>query len=117
MRIEWRPVAQGMSLGEVRERVATGWIKVGRQAISQNQQLIVDPSSPIPPGGVIDVDIWMQMEPMVSVSTVVRVMIERYNAGDDGIALDNLSRALFGVGINIVEEQLGKALKGESAND
>ena len=106
MLIDFNPVQQGMSAQEVQQKLMTGWIKVGRQTIAQPQKLIVDPSSPMPPGGVIDVDVWMQPEPTVAVETVAREMVKRYESGDDGIALDNLARALFGVGINIVRQQL-----------
>ena len=106
MLIDFNPVQQGMSAQEVQQKLMTGWIKVGRQTIAQPQKLIVDPSSPMPPGGVIDVDVWMMPEPMVSVEVVARMMVERYEAGDDGIALDNLARALFRVGINVLKKNI-----------
>ena len=58
------PVNQGMTREELAQRLQSGWVLVGRQAANVAQG-IIDPSKPMPPSGVVDVDVWVLSEPML----------------------------------------------------
>jgi hypothetical protein len=52
------PVTQGITRGEPEGRLEAGRVHAGRRAI-RTGDMIVDPSRPLPPPGVVDTDIWM----------------------------------------------------------
>jgi len=64
MLIHLVPVTQGMTREELGGRLETDWVHAGRQAIRADN-MIIDPSRPIPPSGVVDVDVWVQTGPVM----------------------------------------------------
>jgi hypothetical protein len=58
------PTTHGMTREELQERLETSWVYAGRQAVRMGD-LIVDPTQPLPPNGIVDADIWIQPEPMI----------------------------------------------------
>ena len=110
------PVTHGMSKDEVVGRIQAGWVLAGRQAV-QSTELIVDPSKPIPPSGVVDVDVWVLNEPMVPVGLVATRLIEEFEAGGEGMTLDNLARVLTGQGIIPLKQEMDDARAAMQAQE
>jgi len=97
MLVHFIPVSGGLSREEVEQRIKSGWVYYGRQAVSLAGQLL-KPGQPLD-AGVADYDIWVLPEPMVPVSKVASVLVAAYVEGEDADLLDDLARLLFGFGI------------------
>ena len=102
------PTTHGMNKEEVVGRINAGWTMAGRQAVQTNG-LIVDPSQPIPPSGVIDADVWVLNEPMIPAGQVAVTLVGLFEDGGDGDTLDDLARALTGRGIIPLKQELDDA--------
>jgi hypothetical protein len=89
------PVNVGLAPEEIEEMLGTGWVLAGRQAVRVGGG-IIDPSKPIPPSGVIDHDIWILVEPTVSVGRVVNVLVDAGEMGMPVAVLDYLCKHIVG---------------------
>jgi hypothetical protein len=93
--IRFVPVTDGLTPGQVQELIRTGWVKVGRQAVRMDQQ-IIDPTKPMPPSGIVDVDVWMLPEPTVPASVIVEVLMQLEGATDVQAVLDAFAQGITG---------------------
>jgi hypothetical protein len=75
------PVNQGMTREELAQRLQSGWVLVGRQAANVAQG-IIDPSKPMPPSGVVDVDVWGLSEPMLPAAALAHLLYQMYQSGE-----------------------------------
>lgn len=98
---------KGMSEQELQGRLNQGWILIGRQAVSTGV------ASPNNPGGIVDVDIWMMQEPMMPQRLILEALVQ-YGQHNEGAhdTLDDLTRALFDVGIDRLTEEVMKRTEG-----
>ena len=106
------PISEGMSREELAERVQSGWILAGRQAINL-RSAVIDPTKPMAPTGVADVDVWVLPEATIPSGLVAHTLIEAYTAAPDReekvLLLDDLARKIFGAGILILVEKVAAA--------
>jgi len=110
------PVGQGMGQQELQSRLMSGWVLVGRQAINMAGQ-IIDPSKPMTPTGIIDVDVWMLPEPTIPAGIVIAALVKAHQEGqaEPGLMLDSVCRALFGEGIVPMAEKFEAARERQTS--
>jgi len=105
-------VTEGIAKEELGQRIQSGWIHAGRQAVNTASG-ILDPSKPMSPTGVVDVDVWILPEPMIPAGLIATVLAQAYKVENDvrpkTLLLDDIARALFGgMGILPLIEELEK---------
>lgn len=99
MLIDFVPVTEGLTEQEVGQRIQTGWVYFGRQAVNVRSG-IIDPTRPLAPTGLLDMDIWVLPQPTIPVNVVVGALVKTHiEQKDPTLALDDLARLLFGQGI------------------
>ena len=112
------PVGEGMMREELAQRIQSGWVLAGRQAINL-RSAIIDPTKPMTPTGVTDVDVWVLPEATIPSGLVAHTLVEAYTAAPDReekvLLLDDLARKIFGAGILILVEQVAAAASAAEA--
>ena len=114
------PISEGMVREELAKRLQTGWVLAGRQAINLRSN-IIDPTKPMTPTGVTDVDVWVLPEATIPSGLVAHTLVGAYRAAGDTeekvLLLDDLARQMFGAGILILVEQVTAATSAQETTD
>jgi hypothetical protein len=101
MQIHVIPAGRPMPHKELEGRIASGWIKVGRQVMETNNRGVATLDNPNAPP-FAEFDVWVLPEPMIPVSVVVGSLVQMASSGGDMATINMVSEALFGADINTV---------------
>ena len=103
--VHFIPAVEGARPEEIVRRIETGWIFVGRMTTHLEQKFI-DPTKPVPPSGVMEVDVWMLPEATIPVRVVASAVYEAYKNGGDAEALGKVTTMLLGVSLDQLALQM-----------
>jgi hypothetical protein len=102
MKVLLVPVTEGMKEEAIIGRLQAGWVLIGRQSVDLRTS-VIDPTKPMAPSGVIDVDVWALPEPTMPLPMVTNAIFEARQAEKP---LEAVVRKLFGVDLETFMAQI-----------
>ena len=104
------PVTQGMQENELRGRLRSGWVKVGRQVVQLLNPQISTPSNPNPGLSLQECDVWVLFEPTVPIAVVIGGLLQATGMGADANSLNLFCKTLFNKDITEMANDFGVPL-------
>lgn len=107
MQVHMIPVQQGMTETEVKGRLRSGWVKVGRQLVQQLNPQIATPQNPNAGPSLVECDIWVLFEPTVPIGVVIGGLLQTASIGGHMDSLNLFCKTLFDEDITKMASRLG----------
>lgn len=107
MQVHMIPVQQGMTENEMKGRLRSGWVKVGRQVVQLNNPQLATLDNPVAGPSLAECDIWALFEPTVPLGVVIGGLLQTASIGGHMDSLNLFCKTLFNEDITEMASKLG----------
>lgn len=107
MQVHMIPVQQGMTENEMKGRLRSGWVKVGRQVVQLNNPQLATLENPVAGPSLVECDIWALFEPTVPLGVVIGGLLQTASIGGHMDSLNLFCKTLFNEDITEMASKLG----------
>lgn len=107
MQVHMIPVQQGMSETEMKGRLRSGWVKVGRQVVQLLNPQIATPRNPVAGPSLQECDVWVLFQPTIPIGVVIGGLLQTASVGGDMDSLNLFCKTLFNKDITDMANDFG----------